>query len=182
MDWFAILTGIVTLLAFGLQISDLFSQYKNVKKSIFLVVLGIFIGNLLSFFNTSSVKLAFPFTILNLFTVALIIILFVSIMRVLFTKDEVEQIPAFVIALLSGTVILGILFVSGIASSKDTNCDINIRELNILVKEAKENKNYERALIHLEKIKNKLSKKDSIHTKRVKEKIKQIKQKQFEIE
>ncbi len=57
---FAFITGIASLLVLVLQLKDAFPEHREVRKTVFLIVLGVFIGTIISAFQHVSIKLDFP--------------------------------------------------------------------------------------------------------------------------
>ena len=55
LNYFAYITGIASVLGLALQVFDIFPTHAGFRKSIFLLVLGIFLGTLLNTFDASHI-------------------------------------------------------------------------------------------------------------------------------
>jgi hypothetical protein len=62
MDFFTLITGVAGLLGLLLQLKDAFPEHREVRKSIVLVVLGIFVGSVIASLLNSQFALAIPLT------------------------------------------------------------------------------------------------------------------------
>jgi MFS family permease len=57
-EYFAYVTGVATLLAFVLQLKDVFPQHRDARKALLYVVSGMFLGSLLGNINKIDIKIA----------------------------------------------------------------------------------------------------------------------------
>jgi uncharacterized membrane protein len=58
MPYFAFITGIATLISLVVQLSNLFPEYKEVKKNIMLFITGIFVGTVISVIQGAHVSIS----------------------------------------------------------------------------------------------------------------------------
>ena len=181
---FTYIAATVTFLSFVLQICGAFSKHAEIRKSVFLLVLGIFIGNLITSISGSKIVygLSFPFIgILMFFILFCIIGFLIYAVQV----DDIEKRKEIYKQCGFGVFILIITLIGyGIYHLPACNPDIEkqrltLSEFNSLAAIAIEKGDYERAITHLETIEGRLMandpRKDEI-TNRIKEiKILQLK-------
>lgn len=57
MKIFAIITGVITLISFVIQMNDIFPKYEQTFDRLSFVFLGILVGQLISFFDKNKIKI-----------------------------------------------------------------------------------------------------------------------------
>jgi len=178
MDTFTIITGLASLFGFAIQVFDLFPKFGRARQIVFLLLVGVFIGSLLRAIAPSSIKLNFQITgfIIVLALFAAVIIGF--LIAAAFTSEINKRGEFYTVAGIGFGVFIVVLFLGSLVSGAIDSPTIEkqkvtISELNILAERAIQNKDYERAVMHLRTIESRVSN-DDVRLKLVKEKIKQI--------
>jgi hypothetical protein len=177
---FTYVTGIATLLGFVLQIRDVFPEHRELRKSIVLVIMGIFVGTLLGTLQRINVTIVAPLTWFPVLVAVLLLILFVILVGALFAQENQRRkqlyiafswfLIAVLVVLLVGTLITR-------ESPKDTE-SLSVDELLILVDSNVSRGNYDAAIRWLEFIRAKVSMNDPRSHSAAK-RIVELKQKQL---
>jgi hypothetical protein len=178
MDTFTIITGLASLFGFVIQAFDLFPKFGRARQVVFLLLVGVFIGSLLRAIDPSSVKLNLQFTGFNILIVFFVIAV-IGFLIVAASSSDINKrnefytvagigFGAFIVVLLFGS-----LFTGMISSTEMEKQKVTISELNTLAERALQNRDFERAIMHLRTIESRVSRDDS-RLKLVKEKIRQI--------
>jgi len=161
MNIFTYITGIATLIGLFLQLKNVFPKYKELRKKITLVALGLFIGTLLGGIRIVQFNLSFgrsPDEFLKFLCVCVgIIILLILILSSVFVKDSGRRDELFLFTLFAMFIIpvaIGCIFL--LNNPKDLNLD----ELKYIVDYHEKNKNYDRAIQILEIMKSKVDPND----------------------
>ncbi len=92
---FTYITGIATLLGLFVQIKDVFPQHREARKSLILVVLGVFIGTLIGTLQRINLNLAVPVSGIYLLVGVIIFVVFVILLSAVFTNDNEKRLQLF---------------------------------------------------------------------------------------
>ena len=182
-DAFTYVTGIATLLGLILQLKDSFPEHRETRKTIFLLVIGIFMGSVIA--SLKGVKVEFGATISSFEVIGAIFIVVLATAAIVatFTKEANRRYDLFRF-LIFGTVALFMLLfvgnVSGIESNRDdrNRKRVSIEELMELSELNTSRGNFERALMFLDEVKNRLPRQDE-RISQIDNRIQYIKQKQI---
>jgi hypothetical protein len=154
------LAGIASLLGLVLQLFDAFPEYREVRKTVFLIVLGTFVGTLLSTFQHVSFKIEFPLTGFNiLIGISLLVISILAILAC-FTTEQTKRLEIFTAAGIGLLALMFVLFFGSLIIGATGSKNINQDELNYLVDKNIGKGDINRAIEILEMIKNRLERKD----------------------
>lgn len=160
VDAFTYITGIAGLLGLVLQFKDSFPEHRDLRKNVVLLVIGVFVGSLITTFK--GVKADFGASITGyqaLIGVLLAVLVFVSAVAA-FTKDGTRRAELFTFTAFGTGVLLLLLLGGAVASSKSIDERTSLEELLYLSNYEIEHKNYERALMFLDEAKTRLSEND----------------------
>ena len=182
-SYFSYITGLASLFGFIAQVMDWFPGHKDLRKSVFLVLIGGFLGSLSSVFNASSISFDFSISSFTLLIIAIgAIVLFLLLFSV-FTKDTQKRNELYGISGVATVVFVFILFFGSLPNIdnearkiSNEKSQITIGELKEIAEAAIKQHNYDRAIMHFETIKSRLSNEDPRHeiiTERINE-IKKI--------
>lgn len=181
-DAFTYITGIAGLLGLMLQLKDSFPEHREVRKTIVLLVLGIFIGSV--FTSLKGVKVDFegsisPFEVL--------VAVFVAVLGVVaiagaFTREANRRSELFAFSGLGTLALFVLLMFGGLGSLEGSRAErdrkqVNIEELLELSALNSSHGSYERALLFLEEARSRLQQKDE-RRKALDDRIQDIKRKQ----
>ena len=177
MNLFEYTTGIVALISFAMQLTDIFSKYAEAKKIITVLLLGIFIGSIAGPFFKSppvfDVKIdGFHLLLGSLLLFCIILVLMASI-----TKEEARRGEMWLAASVSAAVFLGILVFGSLAIYGPAR--LSESELVALAAYEEGKSNYARALNFLNEAKN-----GALHRElqaAIQDRINALKKKQLEI-
>ncbi len=178
MDAFTLLTGLLCLLAFALQALDLLPKYRQPRQAISLLLLGVFIGGLLRSFEPGDIRLNLQITgfavVLGLFATVITVFLLAAT----FTADASKRGEFYGIAGIGFFVALFVLAAGGIAwttgeSSLAEAQKVTTAELGALAERAVQNRDFDRALIHLRTMEARVQR-DSEQAKLLNERIRQL--------
>lgn len=187
MNVFVYIAGLATIFSLLLQLSDLFPAYRDAKKAIFFVVLGTFIGTILGSLSSVTISVSTPESPLAIISLGIIVLFavllaFVSLVAI-FTKDDKKRyelykmtgagIPIFIVIML---IAWGIYHAQ---TAPKPHFELTVGELMSISKFNLQNSNYDRAIVHLDRVKSKLSLSDPRHSA-VEKKIEEIKETQAE--
>ncbi|MGH7231865.1 MAG: hypothetical protein ACREJU_10980, partial [Nitrospiraceae bacterium] len=130
MDTFTYITGIAGLLGLLLQLKDAFPEHRELRKTVVLLVIGVFVGSLVA--SVRSVKIDFggsisPFTALIAVFVAVLVTVAIS---ATFTQDASRRNDLFGFTA-AGTLALFILLLFGVTGSEDSRAERQRRQLTI---------------------------------------------------
>lgn len=182
LNYFTYITGIASLLGFILQVFDVFPKHAQFRKSLFLVVLGIFIGSILNAIDASKIEFTFKVSgyvlLLSVFIVVIVGFLIAGAM----TDDTERRGEMFGVAgagfaAFFLVLFFGFLFTLLPERSHYSENDISILTTNELISlsdYSKSKGDIEREIFHLETIKNRFDKNDERYIK-IEERIKQEK-------
>lgn len=175
-DAFTYITGTASLLGLLLQFKDIFPEHRDLRKSIVLLVIGVFVGSAVA--SLKGVKVEFgasvdPFEVLvGVFATVLAVVAITGS----FTQDSTRRAALFSFSGV-GTVALFILLVFGKIGSLDQN-KINVQELLELSTLYESHGNYDRALFFLVEAKSRIPVKDE-RRKILDERIRDLRGKQI---
>ncbi|WP_148624729.1 hypothetical protein [Aliarcobacter cryaerophilus] len=171
MNYFTIITGIATLISFVISFKEILPEYSIYINNISYILLGLVIGNIISIFDKSKIKI-YNFKSSHIFVYSFYFILsIVTFVLILTTNDLELKILGSI-----GTFIF-VTFFFLIPLLKDQN--ITITERIILSDAHKENGNYSEAIYHLQNAKDILSDND-IRKDKIENRILALKNKQIE--
>ena len=179
---FLYVTGLASLFGFIVQVMDWFPHYKETRNSIFLFCFGIFVGSLLSAFNPSFITLDFSISGLSLLLIAIGSLIPLLLMVAIFSSNPSKRSELYGVSAIVGVVFVMVLMFSSISSMGDRESvkirneknRLSIGELVLISEEAMKKKNYDRALMHLEMIKSRITTDDSRY-KKIETKIAEVK-------
>ena len=182
-SYFTYIAGIASLLGFALQVFDVFPKHAGFRKTLFLLILGIFLGTLLNTFNASNINFEVKITgftlLVALFAFTIIGFLIAGAMtKEAERREELFAIGgigffAFIIVLLFGSLISGNVESPAIEKQK-----LTVSELIKLADTAEDKGDYDRAIMHLETIEQRLEPNDP-RKQKLEERIDQTKDKQI---
>jgi len=184
MDTFTLVTGLASLFGFAIQAFDLFPQLGRARQTVFLILVGVFLGSLLRAIDPSSVKLNLQVSGFTILVAIFLTIVIGFLIAAAFSKDTIRRGEFYNIATVGSfiffvfLVIGGIVTYGGIKTSSEETISlekekITTSELSTLVEQALQHKDFERAIMHLRTIKSRLDQNDE-RVKSIQEKIKQI--------
>ena len=178
MDTFTLVTGLASLFGFVIQVFDLFPKFGRARQTVFLLLVGIFIGSLLRAIDPSSVKLNLQVTGITIVIVLFAVVIMGFLIAAAFSTDGTKRGEFYGVAGIGFFVFIFVLIVGLVASNTGESPYVEkqrltITELNVLVDQALQNKDFERALMHLRTIEERV-RGDDERTKVVKERMRQI--------
>lgn len=178
MEYFTYITGIATLIGFGMQLFDFLPSFRTYRQSAFLVFLGMFIGSLFKTIDGSKVQLSFEVTAFTLLVCAIGAVIVWS----LYVAKQERREEFFVAAGLAAFVLLMILIFGGLSGLKteEEKDRLTLTELIILSDYAEQKGDFEKAIKHREAVLKKLAN-DDVRVESIQAKIKQLKQRQVGI-
>ena len=154
MDAFTLSTGLLCLVALALQAFNVLPAFQRARQAISLVLLGVFIGALLRSIEPAEIRLNLQIT-----GFAVVIALFATVITIFllaatFTADAGKRGEFYGIAGIAFFVALFVLAAGGIAwSTGETSAaeaqKVTTAELSALAERAVQNRDFDRALIHL---------------------------------
>jgi len=159
---FTYITGIATLIGVVLQFRDVFPAHRELRKTIVLVMIGVFVGTLLGALQRVNVTVAAPLTWFPVLVAALLLILFIILVGALFAQEKErrkELYIAFGWFLVAVLLVLGTGTLATRESSKETQL-LSIDELLVLVDSNVSKGNYDAAIRWLEYIRDRVSRQD----------------------
>jgi hypothetical protein len=178
MDTFTIVTGLASLFGFAVQVFDLFPKFGRARQVIFLLLVGVFIGSVLRAIEPSSVKLNIQFTGFTIIIALFAAVIIGFLMAAAFSTDVNKRGEFYGVASIGFIVFVFILFLGGLLSGTLESPvvekqRVTISELNTLAERALQNRDFERAIMHLHAIESRILG-DSARLKLIQEKIRQI--------
>ena len=184
MQAFAIITGIVTLLAFFIQLRDLFPAHRETRKNLLIFMFGIFVGSIVSVAQGITVRLDVPnnpvLLMLYACIVILILLLVAAAMTWLMSADKSSKSDAGTFLMFGAGALMLMFAGAGAGSVAPSNeKKVGLEEYLTLGNNYEKNQKYEKSLYFLGKARSLLGMEDS-RRKIVEEKIETIKLKQIE--
>jgi drug/metabolite transporter (DMT)-like permease len=166
ISYFAYITGIASFLGFILQIFDVFPRHAGLRKSVFLLVLGMFIGTLLNAINALNlefnIKISGYTLLVSVFFLAIIGFLIAgALMRDPHRRQELFAIAGVGFAVFIVVLFIGFLMTGNLNSPTIEKTRLTISELLELADSSENMGDFDRALMHLETVKSRLEQDDS---------------------
>ena len=160
LDAFTYITGIAGLLGLVLQFKDSFPEHRDLRKNVVLLVIGVFVGSLVTTFKGVKIDIGPSITgYQGLIGVVVAVLVFVSVVAA-FTKDGTRRAELFTFTAAGTGVLLLLLLGGAAASSKSTDERTSLEELIYLSNYEVEHRSYERALMFLDEAKTRLAEND----------------------
>lgn len=180
MDTFQWITGITSLISFGIQLFDLFPHYREGRQRILFLSLGLFLGSLFRALDGSSIKLVVQITGFVLLVTALTLTLASLAFIAALTSDMHRRSTALGICVFGSVGYLFVLFFGSLLNGASDSPKIEMQkitstELLFLSEKAVETKNYERAIMHLNTLHGRITS-DDVRSKSIEQRIDEIKQ------
>lgn len=157
MDYFTYITGIATLVGLGMQIFDSLPTYRSYRQAIFYLLLGLFLGSLVTTFDGSKIKFSFE---LSGYALLVFLIAFV-IVWTLHLAYKSERDEFFAVSGIGAFILVVVLAFGNLEPAINEAKKLTINELILLSKAAEEKQNYDRAIEHQMSILSKLHSSDS---------------------
>jgi len=178
MDTFTLVTGLASLFGFAIQVFDLFPKLGRARQTVFVLLVGIFLGSLIRAIDASSIRLNIQVTGFTVVIALFVVVIIGFLMAAAFSNDLRKRGEFYGVAGLGFLVFIFVLMVGGIASGVVESPAIEkeritIAELNALAERALQNKDFDRALMHLRTIQSRVQG-DSERSKIIKDKIREI--------
>lgn len=184
-SYFSYITGLASLFGFIAQVMDWFPHYKELRRSVFLVLLGIFLGSLSSAFNASSITFEFSISGFSLLLIAIGLLIFLLLLVAILSRDSSKRNELYGVSGIASFVFVMVLLFGSIPSIENESVTIrneksrlSIGELILISEEAIKKRDFDRALMHLETIKNRLTSNDP-RFKKIESKITEVKSMQL---
>jgi uncharacterized membrane protein len=174
MDYFTYITGIATLVSFGLQIFDFLPEYKSYRQKLLYFSFGLFLGSIVSTFDGSNVQ--FNFKVSG--HVVLISLISMIILWSLYTAYKTHRDEFFGVSAFSSVVLIFILLIGNVPPSKSEKDKLTTNELIFLSERSKQKGNYDKSILHLKSILTKLKITD-VRYKSLQKKIEKLKAEQL---
>lgn len=161
IDVFNYITGVATLVGLFFQFKDLFPEHREVRKTIVILVTGIFIGTMLSTIKGIKVDIGASVQLADIVIIALVCILMLATTVAIFTTDQVRRNDTYGLLFGGAVLLVGILLFKGLAAVGETNADreqkqINLEEIVQLANTASTHGDYQRALLWLDAAKSRV--------------------------
>jgi hypothetical protein len=180
MDAFQWVTGITSLISFGIQLFDLFPRFRENRQRILFLSFGLFLGSIFRAIDSSSIKIVIQFSgfvlLITALTIALVGLAFIGAL----TSDTERRATTLGICFAGSMGYLIILFFGSLFNGAIENPKIEMQkitstELLFLSEKAVEHKNYERAIMHLNTLHGRIANDDQ-RIKNIEQRIVEIKQ------
>jgi hypothetical protein len=165
LDVFTYITGVAGLLGLALQLKDAFPEHREIRKTIVVLVFGIFLGSLISAIRGVRLDIGATLSptqiLIGVFTAVLA---FVAVVAA-FAREPQRRIGLFAFTGIGTVALFVLLLATGLGSVEDSRAQrereqINLEELLMLADNSIAKENYERALILLAEAKKRLPRKD----------------------
>jgi hypothetical protein len=178
MDTFTLLTGLVTLAGFTIQVFNLFPRLGRARQVVFLLTVGVFVGSLLRAIDPASVRIAISISGFTVIVSLFVLVIVGFLTAAAFTADAKKRGEFYGISSIGFFVFIFVLIFGGVTSQtgESTSVEkqrITITEFNLLVERALQTKDLDRALMHLHTMERRLSH-DEERAKAIRERIRQI--------
>ena len=166
MDTLTIASGIASLLSLLIQIVDLFPRFARFRLAVFIFFTGIFLGSFLRAFDSSSVKLSIQITGMGIIITTIGTIVVGFLVAAAFSDKNDKRSEFYVVAAIAAVVFLLSVFFSSDnfkpVKPPEDGIGLSVTELNLLSDHALQNKDFERAIMYLQTIKNRLQNNDAL--------------------
>ncbi|MEK8087573.1 hypothetical protein WNB94_14260 [Aquabacterium sp. A3] len=162
MDAFTIITGLASLFGFAIQAFDVFPQHARGRQALWMLIMGGFIGGLLSTLDVRSVRLDFAFTGYTISMTALAaMIVFFAVMAA-FTENHTRRRGFYIVgglAALAFTITTSVAALVGTVTDSDLVRQdvVNEQELGWLIERAQQRGDTARQVHHMELLLKRLS-------------------------
>jgi hypothetical protein len=165
MDAFTILTGLASLFGFAFQIFDVFPQHARGRQSLWMLIMGGFLGGLVATLDVHSVRLDFAFTGYTISMTALAaLVVFFAVMAA-FTESATRRRGFYIVG---GLAALAFTIATSVAALVGTVQDsglvrqdvVNEQELQWLVERAQQRGDTARQAHHIELLLQRLDRDD----------------------
>jgi hypothetical protein len=159
MQYFTVITGVASLISLGIQLLDLFPQFRRQRQAFFLVIAGVFIGSLIRGINISAVQVSFQPTGFSLLIGFIAIAVTGVIITAASSTDRAKRMELYTTAGV-GVALLGFILFFG-SLIEDTRRQsvaggdrdrLTLNELSTLADRAEAQNDLERAISYLETI------------------------------
>ncbi|MCG8096881.1 MAG: hypothetical protein JAZ17_25200 [Candidatus Thiodiazotropha endolucinida] len=186
LTYFAYISGVASLLGFMLQVFDVFPTHADIRKSLFLLALGIFIGTIFNAMDASEIEVTFKASGYVILVSVLLLITIIALIAGAMMEDKERRGELFAVSGVSSFIFMLVLIFGYIFSSISSSVDsenveksrLTTNELLLLADSAMAQGDYEREIMHLETLKNRFYIED-IRRKKLEERIGQAKDKQI---
>ena len=163
LDPFTYITGVAGLLGLLIQFKDGFAEHREIRRTIVLLIVGIFVGSLLSAIKGIKIDLGASISPINaLIAFTALVVGFVAVAAT-FTGDAERRGELFGFTALGGLLVLVLVAGAGIASStggRPSAEQLSLEELMNLADNADSRGNFERAIFMLERARQTMPLKD----------------------
>lgn len=170
MKYFAILTGFATLISFVISLKDILPDYTIYVENISYILLGLFIGNIIAFFDKSKIQI-YKFKSSHIFVYSFYFILAVVTLVLILAKEGLEL---KVLGSMGTFIFITFFFLIDLLKDQGITMTERITLADIHAKKG----NYSEAIWHLNDVKNKINENDTRY-KDINRKIIELKQKQI---
>ena len=163
METFTIVTGIASLIGFGIQMFDIFPQLGRRRNELALVFLGIFIGSLIRAIEPASIRpkleISWTVVLVGLFVVTFFVIIWMAAVSDRQDRHvKYSELLRYLVLIFAMLVGPRLLFTSNDTSRSIESLSIN--QLRVLAKDAELRKDYGKAAYFLGFIDERLPAKD----------------------
>lgn len=168
MDIFTLVTGLASLFGFAMQIFDVFPKFSQGRQSVLLLLIGGFLGSIVSTIDASSVKLAFVLDGYTLSMTALAAVIVFFAVAAAFTADTRRRRGFYIVG---GIAALGFAITTSVVALVRTVSDSDVvsakrlqpQELSWLAEKAELQGDLQRAQLHLETLAGQMDDDDPRH-------------------
>jgi hypothetical protein len=180
-DAFTYITGLAGLLGLLLQLKDIFPEHREIRKTVVLLIIGIFVGSVIT--SVKGIKVDFGSTVRPF---EILVALFVAVLAIVaitgaFTRDDIRRYQLFQFSG-AGTFALFVLLFFGSVGETQVERErrhLNIEELLELSGIQQSHGNYDRALYFLQEAKGRIPATDE-RRKILDDRMREIRKKQIE--
>ena len=181
-DAFTYITGIAGLLGRMLQLKDSFPEHREARKTLVLIVIGIFIGSVITSLKGVEVEFGASISPFEVLVSVFVAVLAVVAIAGAFTKETVRRSELFAFSGFGTLALFVLLMLGGVGSLEENRAErdrkqVNIEELLELSALQASRGSFERTLLLLEEAKSRLPQKDG-RRKALDERAQELKRKQ----
>ena len=181
-DAFTYITGIAGLLGLMLQLKDSFPEHREARKTLVLIVIGIFIGSVITSLKGVEVEFGASISPFEVLVSVFVAVLAVVAIAGAFTKETVRRSELFAFSGFGTLALFVLLMLGGVGSLEENRAErdrkqVNIEELLELSALQASRGSFERTLLLLEEAKSRLPQKDG-RRKALDERAQELKRKQ----
>jgi|GEM_PF-2437548 len=156
-QYFTYITGVATLLAFIIQVRDVFPEHREARKAVLFLATGVFLGSILGSFNSVDIKLEtefHPVGLLLLVFLAIIVLGLVVLTVVAVTSADYQKRNELYNFIGGGVILFFFVLVAtgmsfGVSGGSKPNDKLSNRELVSLTSYHLQQEDYEAALKYL---------------------------------